>query len=46
MSDPTGFSLDMAVNYFEAYNMLMEYWDYIPDEDKHKVHERLERLNL
>ena len=46
MSDTTGFSLDMAVNYFEEYNILMEYWDCIPDEDKHKVHERLERLNL
>ena len=46
MSDPAGFSLDMAVNYFEAYNILMEYWDCIPDEEKAIVHERLEKLNL
>ena len=46
MSDPAGFSLDMAVNYFEAYNILMEYWDCIPDEEKARVHERLEALDL
>ena len=32
--------------YFEAYNILMEYWDCIPDEEKHEVHERLEKLEL
>ena len=32
--------------YFEAYNILMEYWDSIPDEEKHKVHERLQKLEL
>ena len=33
-------------NYFEAYNILMEYWDYIPDEEKHEIHARLEKLDL
>ena len=37
---------ELFENYFEAYNILMEYWDSIPDEEKHEVHERLERLNL
>ena len=32
--------------YFEAYNILMEYWDSIPDEEKHEVHARLEKLGL
>ena len=32
--------------YFEAYNILMEYWDFIPDEEKHEVHEKLEKLDL
>ena len=46
MSDPAWFSLDMAVNYFEAYNILMEYWDYYPDDKKEEIHKRLEGLGL
>ena len=46
METPVGFELDLAVNYFEAYNILMEYWDSIPDEEKHEVHARLEKLGL
>ena len=46
METPVGFELDLAVNYFEAYNILMEYWDFIPDEEKHEVHARLEKLEL
>ena len=46
METPVGFELDLAVNYFEAYNILMEYWDFIPDEEKHEVHARLEKLGL
>ena len=32
--------------YFEGYNILMEYWDSMPDEEKHKVHERLQKLDI
>ena len=32
--------------YFEAYNILMEYWDSIPDEEKHEVHQRLQKLDI
>ena len=32
--------------YFEGFNILMEYWDSIPDEEKHEVHARLEKLGL
>ena len=46
MKNPVGFELDLAVNYFEAYNILMGYWDCIPDEEKHKVHEKLTKLGL
>ena len=37
---------ELFENYFEAYNILMEYWDFIPDEEKHEVHARLEKLEL
>ena len=37
---------ELFENYFEAYNILMEYWDSIPDEEKHEVHARLEKLGL
>jgi len=46
MTNPVGFELDLAVNYFEAYNILMEYWDCIPDEEKAEVHEKLQALDL
>ena len=30
----------------QAFGILMEYWDFIPDEEKHEVHARLEKLDL
>ena len=33
-------------NYIKAYNILMGYWESIPDEDKIKVHKQLEKLGL
>mgnify|MGYP003130665272 CR=1 FL=1 len=32
--------------YKEAYNILMEYFDSIPEEEKKSVHKKLERLGL
>ena len=32
--------------YKEAYNILMEYWDSLPDEEKPRIDERLKKLNL
>ena len=32
--------------YKEAYNILMEYWDSFPDEEKPIIHKRLEGLGL
>jgi hypothetical protein len=32
--------------YKRAYNILMDYWDYIPDEDKLIVDKALKELNL
>ena len=32
--------------YKEGYNILMEYFDSIPDEEKKSVHKRLERLGI
>ena len=29
-----------------AYNLLMEYWDILPDEDKPELHKKLEKLGL
>ena len=38
--------LDELLKYQEAYNILMEYWDCLPDEEKQEVHKRLEKLGL
>ena len=32
--------------YAKAYNILMDYWDCLPDDIKPKIHEQLEELNL
>lgn len=32
---------DTLVSYKAAYNILMEYWDSLPDEEKSGVHKRL-----
>lgn len=33
-------------NYKEAYDLLMDHWDSIPDEDKEQLSKRLEALGL
>jgi hypothetical protein len=38
--------LEGLVKYSHAYDILMEYWDYFPDEEKPKIHKRLEGLGL
>jgi len=35
-----------ALRYYQAYNLLMEYWDNIPDEDKKKVSDKLHQMGL
>ncbi len=30
----------------KAYNILMEYWDSLPDEDKEEIHQKLLKLGL
>ena len=33
-------------NWEKGFNILMEYWDCIPDDEKPKIHKQLEELNL
>jgi hypothetical protein len=33
-------------NYEKAYNILMDYWDYIPEEERTEVDKRLRKCNL
>lgn len=35
-----------AKRYKSAYNILMEYWDYYPDDKKAEIHKRLQGLGL
>jgi len=30
----------------KAYNILIEYFDYLPDEDKEDIHKKLTELGL
>jgi hypothetical protein len=30
----------------QAYNLLMDYWDYIPDDEKRELDSKLKKLNL
>ena len=32
--------------YQKAYDLIMEYWDILPDEDKHELQKKLEKLGL
>lgn len=36
----------MEPNYKEAYDLLMDHWDSIPDEDKEELSKKLEALGL
>ena len=35
-----------ALRYYQAYNLLMDYWDYIPDSEKKKAHKKLKNMGL
>lgn len=32
--------------YYKAYNILMEYWDCIPEEEQEAVHKKLVEIGL
>jgi len=36
----------MRPNYRKGYNILMEYWDSLPDEEKPKIDEELKKVGL
>lgn len=36
----------MNPNYKEAYNILMEYWDSLPDEEKNIIDQKLKDCGL
>ena len=38
--------LEGLIKYREAYDILMKYWDYFPDNDKNLINEQLEKLGL
>ena len=40
------FELKDKDKYKEAYNILMEYWDCLPDEEKPNVDKRLTEIGL
>ena len=40
------FELKDKDKYKEAYNILMEYWDCLPDEEKPNVDKRLKAIGL
>jgi hypothetical protein len=46
MSDYTNKLLDEAIKYKQAYEILIEYFDSISDEEKPKVDKKLKELGL
>ena len=38
--------LNIKPNYKKAFNILMEYWDCLPDESKPKINERLKKAGV
>ena len=38
--------IDELLKYHEAYHILMDYWDLLPDEEKLESHKRLEKIGL
>ena len=38
--------LEGLIKYQEAYDILMDYWDLLPDEEKKESHKRLGKLGL
>lgn len=40
------YMVEMFDNYKRAYELFLEYWDSLPDEEKPKLHKKLRRLKL
>ena len=38
--------LDNTINYKKGYDILNEFWDCIPDEEKNETHARLSEIGL
>ncbi|MEK6888481.1 MAG: hypothetical protein AABW80_00050 [Nanoarchaeota archaeon] len=38
--------LNSLPNYEEGFNVLMDYWDFIPIEDRHQVDKKLKKFGL
>ena len=38
--------LNALLKYHEAYHILMDYWDLLPDEEKKESHKRLGKIGL
>ena len=38
--------LEELIKYQFAYNLLMKYWNYIPEEDKPQLNKELKELGL
>ena len=38
--------VEMTPNYKEGFNILMAYWDNLPDEEKPKISKELEEIGL
>ena len=38
--------LEGLIKYQFAYNLMMKYWSYIPDEDKKEVDRELKKMGL
>ena len=38
--------LEGLIKYQFGYNLMMKYWDYLPDNEKNIINEQLEELGL
>jgi hypothetical protein len=46
MKRESGINMNGEERYHKGFDILMDYWDCIPDEEKMKVHERLMKIGL
>ena len=44
IDDESGFKSDNK--YEVAYNILNEYWDHLPEDEKESIHKRLEKVGV
>ena len=45
-NSPRGMEMKVDYKYKLGYDILMDYWDCIPEEEKPKVHEQLKEIGL